>query len=266
MISEFEIVTNETFILPLQQIWQYIPGSPSAQVFITGDVCGPFFFLGFDNFINSENYLKKSSAPVEAGIFSFGSMLYDLMYMRQGHGGKNFKLENVLKILEWVNREYLKILTYYDQRGFFNQYGLPNTESVWLTSWAITVIKDGIDPVWEQYSLYIDPHLINNAVTWLISQQSPINGSWNESTGIIYDRKFVSNWTRDWDGQQVQLNLALTAQCLIALKVNSDIRGKAASITSNAINKARMYLEQHFTKITDAFERLVINTLLSANT
>ena len=32
MISEFEIVTNETFLLPLQQIWQYVPGSPECQV------------------------------------------------------------------------------------------------------------------------------------------------------------------------------------------------------------------------------------------
>lgn len=32
MISEFEIVTNQTYLLPLQQIWQYIPGSPTAKV------------------------------------------------------------------------------------------------------------------------------------------------------------------------------------------------------------------------------------------
>ena len=218
MISEFEIVTNQTFLLPLQQIWSYIPGSPSAQVFITGDVCGPFFYLGYDNFVESDNYLKKSFAPAEAGIFSFGTMLYNLMYMRQGHGGKNFKLENVLKILEWVNYEYLRIMITFDEQGFFTQYGVPNTASVWLTSWAITVIKDGVDPVWEQYSLFIDPEFLNRTVVWLISQQNPINGSWTE-TGPVYDRKFVSNFTKDWDGSDVQLNLALTAQCLIALKV-----------------------------------------------
>jgi hypothetical protein len=261
MISEFEIVTNQTFLLPLQQIWTFIPGSPSAQVFINGDVCGPFFFLGYDNFMNTDNYLKKSFAAIEAGIFSFGTMLYNLMYMRQGHGGRNFPLENVLKILEWVNHEYLRIMICYDQRGFFTQYGVPGTESVWVTSWAITVIKDGVDPVWEQYSLYIDPELLNNTVIWLISQQNPINGSWAE-TGPVYDRKFVSNWTRDWDGSMVQLNLSLTAQVLIALKVNSDIRGYAAKIISNSINKARMYLEQHFTKITDAFERAIVTYAL----
>ena len=95
MITEFDIITNETFLLPLQQIWSYVPGSPTSQVFINGDVCGPFFFLGYDDFITSDNYLKKSFAPVEAGIFSFGTKIYNLMYMRQGHGGRNFQLEKV---------------------------------------------------------------------------------------------------------------------------------------------------------------------------
>jgi CD109 antigen len=225
MISEFEIIVNETFLYSLEQMWTHIPGSPSAQVFVNGDVCGPFFFLGYDDFISSDNYLKEGFAPTEAGIFSFGTMIYNLMYMRQGHGGRNFRLENVLKVLEWANYEYLRIMNNYDDAGFFTQYGQPETESVWLTSWAITVIKDSVDPVWEQYSLFIDPEILNKTVLWLISKQNPINGSWAE-TGPIYDRKFISNYTVDWDGSLIQLNLSLTAQCLIALNTNSDIRGK----------------------------------------
>ena len=261
MITEFEIVTNESYLLPLRQIWSFIPGSPSAQVFITGDVCGPFFFLGYDDYITTDNYLKKNFAPVEAGIFSFGTMIYNLMYMRQGHGGRNFQLEKVLKVLEWANHEYLRIMITYNDQGFFDQYGNPGTESVWLTSWAITVIKDGVDPVWEQYSLFIDPELLNSTVLWLISKQNPINGSWAE-TGPVYDRKFLSNYTTDWDGKPVQLNMSLTAQCLIALNANSDIRGYASKVISNSINKARLYLELHFPKITDAFTRAIVTYAL----
>jgi len=261
MITEFEIVTNETYLLPLMQIWSHIPGSPSAQVFITGDVCGPFFFLGYNDYITTDNYLKESFAPAEAGIFSFGTMIYNLMYMRQGHGGRNFQLEKVLKILEWANHEYQRFLLTYDPRGFFTEYGLENTESVWMTSWAITVIRDSVDPVWEQYSLFIDPELLNSTVLWLISQQNPVNGSWAE-IGPVYDRKFNSNYTTDWDGSQIQLNMSLTAQCLIALNANSDIRGYASKVISNSINKARMYLELHFPKITDAFERAIVTYAL----
>jgi CD109 antigen len=262
MISEFEIVTNETFLLPLQQIWQYIPGSPIAKVHITGDVCGPFFWLGYDQKPNTLDYLhKKSNALSESGIFNYGTLLYNMMYLRQGHGGRNFSRPNVLKIIDMLNYEMQRLLLNYDENGFFN-HGIPNTESIWLTSWALTVFKESADPVWERLGLFIDPNFLNKTVVWLISQQNPINGSWSEPTGKIYDRKFVSNWTRDWDGRMVQLNLALTAQCLIALKVNSDVRGNAASITSNSINKARMYLEQHYTKITDAFERAIVTYAL----
>ena len=162
---------------------------------------------------------------------------------------------------EWANHEYGRILITFNKAGFFNQYGVENTESVWLTAWAITVIKDAVDPVWEQYGLFIDPELLNLTVLWLIEQQNPINGSFRE-TSSVYDRKFVSNFTQDWDGTPIQLNLSLTAHCLIALKVNSDIRGYAAKVISNAINKARMYLELHFPKITDAFERAIVTYAL----
>ena len=56
----------------------------------------------------------------------------------------------MLKILEWANHEYQRILITFNRQGFFNQYGVELTESVWLTAWAITVIKDAVDPVWEQ--------------------------------------------------------------------------------------------------------------------
>ena len=224
MMSEFEIVTNQTFILPLQQMWSYVPGSATAKVAITGDVSGPYFYLGYDMFKTTEEYFGISLAPVEAGIFSYGTMIYNLIYMRQGHGGKNFLSDNVLKIIDWINYEYQRIMICYDENGFFTQYCLPDTESVWLTAWTIAVLKDGVDPMWERQGLYIDPELLNNTVVWLISKQDPVNGSWSELSPV-YDRKFLSNFTFDRDGKLIQLNLSLTAQCLIALKLNADVRG-----------------------------------------
>jgi len=99
MISEFEIVTNQTFLLPLQQIWSYIPGSAFAEVFITGDVCGPFFYQDYAKDIQTDLYIDKYLAPAEAGFFSFGTMIYNLMYMRQGHGGSKFELDEMIEIL-----------------------------------------------------------------------------------------------------------------------------------------------------------------------
>jgi hypothetical protein len=226
MINEFEIITNQTFILPLQQAWTYVPGSPQATIYVSGDVCGPFFYLPDEPLTSytTETYLMKSYAAVEAGIFSFGTVMYNLMYMRQGHGGRNFRPSEVIKRLQVANYEYQRIVICYDKSGFFNQYCVENTDSVWLTAWAITVIKEAVDPTWERNGLFIDPELINNTVIWLVANQNEVNGSWGEPY-YLDDRIFISNFTRDWNGEMVQLNLSLTAHVLIALKSNSDIRG-----------------------------------------
>jgi hypothetical protein len=181
--------------------------------------------------------------------------------MRQGHGSKSFKTKSYEKIISMLIYEMLRIQCNYESDGYFSEYGIPGTESIWLTSWAVTVIKDGMDPQWERDGLFIDPKLINQTVLWLVSKQNQINGSWTE-IGPIYDRRFNSNFTKDWDGSIIQLNLALTAKVLIALVANSDVRGEAASIVSIAINRARLYLEKHFSKITDIFERCIVTYAL----
>jgi hypothetical protein len=38
-------------------MWQYVPGSAKAKVAVTGDICGPFFFLGVDEFMSTDNYI-----------------------------------------------------------------------------------------------------------------------------------------------------------------------------------------------------------------
>ena len=78
MMFEFELPVNESFILPLAQTWQYVPGSPQAQILITGDVCGPFFFLGYDKRPNADDYLMATNAALEDGIFTFGTLTYNL--------------------------------------------------------------------------------------------------------------------------------------------------------------------------------------------
>ena len=181
--------------------------------------------------------------------------------MRQGHGSKSFDNESYKKIINMLIYEMLRMQCNYEADGYFTEYGIPGTESIWLTSWAITVIKDGMDPQWERDGLFVDPNIINQTVLWLVSKQDPVNGSWSE-IGPIYDRRFKSNFTKHWDGSLIQLNLALTAKVLIALVANSDVRGEATSLVSVAINKARFYLEQHFSKITDIFERCIVTYAL----
>ena len=42
-------------------MWQYVPGSAKAKVSITGDICGPFFYLGVEEFMSTDNYIVTRS-------------------------------------------------------------------------------------------------------------------------------------------------------------------------------------------------------------
>ena len=66
----------------------------------------------------------------------------------------------MLRIIDWLNFEYQRIMICYVDKGFFNQYCVDDTDSTWLTSWALIVLKDGIDPIWELHGLFIDPAML----------------------------------------------------------------------------------------------------------
>ena len=100
MIHEFELATNESFILPLSQTWQYVPGSPQAKLLITGDVCGPFFFLGYEKKPNADDYLQATNAALEDGIFTFGTLTYNLWL--------NFEIDLFNELLIFI-QELMKV-------------------------------------------------------------------------------------------------------------------------------------------------------------
>jgi hypothetical protein len=51
------------------------------------------------------------------------------------------------------------------------------------------------------------------------------------------------------------LNLSLTAQAIIALKMNTDINGLITDDLSDAIDRGRMWLENHF-RVSEIFSFL----------
>jgi hypothetical protein len=63
-------------------------------------------------------------------------------------------------------------------------------------------------------------------------------------------------------GTYQQLNLSLTAQALIALQLNVDVRGIPAKFITGAINRGKMWLEKYFRLITDAFDMAIVTYAL----
>ncbi len=83
-VNEYDINVPENFILPLANSWDYVSGSPTCEIFISGDVAGPYFLLGYDEWLNTDNLIQRTTAPGDSGVFDFAMMIYNLRYMLQG--------------------------------------------------------------------------------------------------------------------------------------------------------------------------------------
>jgi hypothetical protein len=185
-----------------------------------------------------------------------------------GHGGRVFDQEKLMKVLTFANMEYLRFMAMFTgdnpddpwRKGSFSQYGFTNESSVWLTSWALMTLRDAVYPEWEEKALYIDPNLRSDIVAFLLTVQQP-NGSWAELGTTLDRNKFGIRYT-NISGTYQQLNLSLTAQALIALQLNIDIRGVPARFLTGAINRGRMWLERYFRLITDAFDMAIVTYAL----
>ncbi len=185
-----------------------------------------------------------------------------------GHGGRAFDQEKLMKVLTFANMEYLRFMAMYTgenpnepwRKGSFSQFGFTNESSVWLTSWALMALRDAVYPEWEEKALFIDPNLRADIVGFLLTVQQP-NGSWAELTTIIDRNKFGLRYT-NISGSYQQLNLSLTAQVLIALQLNVDVRGIPAKFLTGAINRGKMWLEKYFRFITDSFDMAIVTYAL----
>lgn len=164
--------------------------------------------------------------------------------------------------------EYLRFMAMYlgenpDEpwrKGSFSQYGFVNESSVWLTAWSLMTLRDAVYPEWEEKALFIDPNLRADIAGFLVRVQEP-NGSWNELSTILDRNKFGIRYT-NVSGTYQKLNLALTAQVVIALQANLDVRGISAKFLAGAINRGKMWLERHFRLITDAFDMAIVTYAL----
>ena len=146
------------------------------------------------------------------------------------------------------------------RQGSFSQFGYTNESSVWFTAWTLMTLRDAVYPEWEEKGLYIDPRLRSEIVGFFLTVQRP-NGSWAELTTVEDRNKFGYRLTNA-SGTFQYLNLSLTAQVIIALQCNLDVRGIPAKFLTGSIHRGRMWLEKHFRLITDAFDMAIVTYAL----
>ncbi|CAF5191412.1 unnamed protein product, partial [Rotaria magnacalcarata] len=184
------------------------------------------------------------------------------------HGGRAFDQNKLLTVLTYANMEYQRFMAMYIdgdsnepwRKGSFSQFGFSNETSVWITAWILMTLSDAVYPEWEEKGLYIDPNLRSDIVAFLLNIQQT-NGSWAELTTIEDRNKFGYRLT-NISGTYQLLNISLTAQVVIALQSNIDVRGIPAKFLTGAINRGKQWLEKHFRLIDDAFDMAIVTYAL----
>lgn len=229
---ELDIIVPENYILPLQNYFLYVPGSAKANLYISGtvlrdcssrmlsrcawrigDVAGPYFWEG-DSVLTSDNLIYKTVAPADGALVGFMTMIYNIIYLRQGHGSRGFDQNKLTGLLTHANIgkihpedspmhrssdavEYQRLMAFYfnDQSdmgvhdGAFSNFGWKNETSVWLTSWVLISLSDATQAEWEDYNLYIDHNVRAQSSTWILTKQDA-DGSWTEHSNVLDREKF----------------------------------------------------------------------------
>ena len=68
-----------------------------------GDIAGPYFWKGQDKPLTADNLIYKTVAPAESGLIGFATMIYNIMYLRKGHGAKGFDQDKLKQLLDHAN-------------------------------------------------------------------------------------------------------------------------------------------------------------------
>jgi hypothetical protein len=71
--------------------------------FSIGDVAGPYFWQGQNQILTADTIIRKTTSPAEGALIGFSTMIYDIIYLRQGHGAKVFDQNKLLQLLDHAN-------------------------------------------------------------------------------------------------------------------------------------------------------------------
>ncbi|XP_064466508.1 CD109 antigen-like [Ornithodoros turicata] len=243
---------TETPIFPYRRDRLYIFGSNKATLSVVGDVVGPAFPTMP---VNATSLLHKPIYCAEQNMFGFGANLYTLFYLRLTNQ-RNIAIEK--QAFKYLNIAYQRQLTYQNSDGSFSAFRWHSRPSVWLTAFCARVFSKATFQEWEHF-LFIDPKVINNAISWLVDRQGP-EGAFHETSLYTYDRKMALVSERPEDSVRF-CNISLTAHVLITLADIKDVRGDLGARVATARRAAAHYLERMLhiiQKFEDPYELAIV--------
>lgn len=256
LIKYLDTNITDTPIIPFKEERRYIFGSNKAVISIVGDVVGPAFPTIP---VNASSLLRKPFDCGEQNMFNFAFNLYTLYYLRMT-GQRQPHIEK--QAFKYLNIQYQRQLSYQNSDGSFSafRHGREGRRpTVWLTAFAARILHRAIYQDWETF-LYIDPPVINKAISYILAHQTP-EGAFYETSLTPYDRKMNLSSKDSYDHVRY-LNISLTAHVLITLCEVRDLRGEVSGKAATARSSAVSYLERmlHVAKAFDDPYELAIVT------
>ncbi|KAI1297215.1 Antigen -like protein [Halotydeus destructor] len=235
LIKYLDTNITDTPIIPYRDERRYIFGSNKATVSVVGDVVGPTFqSMPTD----ASGLLMKPYGCGEQNMFNFAYNMYTLLYLRLT-GQRKPEVEK--QAFRYLNIMYERQLTFQNNDGGFRAFRWRDRPSVWLTAFCARILHKATFQEWENF-LFVDPTIINNAISWILQYQTS-EGAFYETSVQPYDRKM--DLTTKMFGDNVQYrNISLTAHVLITLTEVRDLRGEVVGRASNARYLAQRYLER----------------------
>lgn len=247
LIKHLDTNVTESPVVKYDKVRRYIYGSNKATITVSGGVVGSIFPTVP---VDSNSTLRLPSDCGEQNMFNFALNLLSISYLRQtGQETPELKKE----VFKYLNLLYQKQLGFRNKDGSFRVFRSSSEPSVWLTSFVARYLHQATAQEWENY-IYIDPDVIDSAIGWLVSKQTP-EGSFVEQGPFSYDRKLDNSPRFGLPLEDFRLkNVSLTAYVLIALHSVKDRAGEQAARANNARILAQRYLESllHRTTIKTA--------------
>ncbi|EEC04468.1 conserved hypothetical protein [Ixodes scapularis] len=236
-----DLNVTEDPIIPFEsQYRRYLFGSPAAHVSVIGDVVG----TPLEGNVEPEDFgFSAATKSGEHAMFGFAYNVLRLTYLRLTD---QLTRDIAKPIFEKLNKAYVYQSSYF-KNGAFTMF--KRQPSVWLTAFSIRMYELALFPDWENF-IFIDPRLISQGVTFLLSHQQP-NGAFYETTKHPWNRR-MNEKVLGRDGRYLNRNVTLTAQVVLALSkvtLTGDIRQQATTARAAAVK----YLERQLAQLKDAY-------------
>lgn len=240
-IKFLDLNVTEDPIIPFEsQYRRYLFGSPAAHVSVIGDVVG----TPLEGDVELEDFgFSAATKSGEHAMFGFAYNVLRLTYLRLTD---QLTRDIAKPIFEKLNKAYVYQSSYF-KNGAFTMF--KRQPSVWLTAFSIRMYQLALFPDWENF-IFIDPRLISQGVTFLLSHQQP-NGAFYETTKHPWNRR-MNEKVLGKDGRYLNRNVTLTAQVVLALSkvtLTGDIRQQATTARAAAVK----YLERQLAQLNDAY-------------